>query len=106
MFLIKAITPKARTERWISSAFPESEWSTDTAKFSSAEYHVKNVVSPVLFHDALTHVPTNAVVIEIAPHGLLQSILKRSLGKECCIESLMKRGHPNNVEFFYSGLGK
>ncbi|XP_045164352.2 fatty acid synthase-like [Mercenaria mercenaria] len=98
--------PKERSARWISSSIPESNWSSDLARFSSADYHVNNLVSPVLFQEALKHVPPNAVVIEIAPHCLLQAILKRSLSTSCCIVGLMKRAHENNVEFCLSNLGK
>ncbi|XP_060583977.1 fatty acid synthase-like [Ruditapes philippinarum] len=98
--------PKERSARWISSSIPEANWSTDLAKHSSADYHVNNLVSPVLFQEALKHVPNNAVVIEIAPHCLLQAILKRSLSKDCCIVGLMKRSHADNVDFCLSSLGK
>jgi len=33
---------------------------------------VNNLVNPVLFHEGLKHIPENAVVVEIAPHALLQ----------------------------------
>lgn len=33
---------------------------------------MNNLVNPVLFHEGLKHVPENAVVVEIAPHALLQ----------------------------------
>ena len=99
-------TPKARTNRWLSSSIREADWSSDLAKFSSSDYHVNNLVSPVLFQEALGHVPDNAVVIEIAPHCLLQAILKRSLSRESCIVGLMKRGHEDNVEFCLTNLGR
>ena len=73
---------------------------------SSADYHVHNLVSPVLFHEAVGHVPSNAVVIEIAPHCLLQSILKGALGSKCCIVGLMKRKSPDNQAFCLTSLGK
>ena len=73
---------------------------------SSADYYVHNLVSPVLFQEALSHVPSNAVVIEIAPHCLLQSILKRSLKTSSCIVGLMKRDHPDNLEFCLTSLGR
>ena len=76
------------------------------AQYSSAEYHVNNLVSPVLFQEALKHVPDNANLIEIAPHCLLQAILKRSLKPSCCNVGLMKRGHADNVEHFFQALGK
>lgn len=99
-------SPKNRSPRWISSSIPESAWNTPIAAQSSAAYHVNNLLSPVLFHEAIQHVPKNAICIEIAPTGLLQAILKRSLGSEVTNLSLMKRDHENNVVFLLSNLGK
>ena len=99
-------TPKNRSERWISSSIPESAWNSAIAKQSSSAYHVNNLLSPVLFHSSLQHIPKHAICIEIAPHGLLQAILKRSLGSECTNISLMKRQHANNVQFMLTNLGK
>ncbi|XP_055680186.1 fatty acid synthase-like [Lutzomyia longipalpis] len=98
--------PKDRTEKWISSSIPEAAWSTSLAKKSSADYHVNNLLSPVLFHEAVQHIPKNAICIEIAPHGLLQAILKRSLGKDVTNLSLVKRNHDNNIRFMLSNIGK
>ncbi|KAM6473364.1 fatty acid synthase isoform 2-T2 [Liasis olivaceus] len=100
------LNPKPRSSRWISTSIPESQWQSDLAQNSSAEYHVNNLVNPVLFHDGLKHVPDNAVVVEIAPHALLQAILKRSLKPTCTILPLMKREHKNNLEFFLTNVGK
>ncbi|CAD6999349.1 unnamed protein product [Ceratitis capitata] len=99
-------TAKNRSSRWISSSIPESAWNTPVAKQSSAAYHVNNMLSPVLFYEALQHIPTNAICIEIAPHGLLQAILKRALGRDVLNVSLVKRGHPNNAEFLLANIGK
>ncbi|XP_037134459.1 fatty acid synthase [Syngnathus acus] len=98
--------PKLRTARWVSTSIPQTQWDTPLALHSSADYHVNNLVSPVLFQEGLSLVPDNAVVLEIAPHALLQAILKRSLKQSCISLPLMKRGHPNNLEFFLSNLGK
>uniref|UniRef100_A0A8C9SU62 Fatty acid synthase n=1 Tax=Scleropages formosus TaxID=113540 RepID=A0A8C9SU62_SCLFO len=98
--------PKARSARWISTSIPQSDWESPLALYSSAEYHVNNLVSPVLFQEGLRLVPDNAVVVEIAPHALLQAILKRSLKPTCSILPLMKRGYPSNLEFFLSHIGK
>ncbi|KAM6951887.1 fatty acid synthase [Aplochiton taeniatus] len=98
--------PRLRSPRWISTSIPQSEWESPLALYSSADYHVNNLVSPVLFQEGLNMVPDNAVVVEIAPHALLQAILKRSLKPTCCILPLMKRGHANNLDFFLSHVGK
>lgn len=43
------------------------------------------------FQKALTYVPDNAVVVEVAPHALLQSILKASLNSKCTHIGLLRR---------------
>ncbi|XP_056152912.1 fatty acid synthase [Lampris incognitus] len=98
--------PRQRSSRWISTSIPQADWESPLALQSSAEYHVNNLVTPVLFQEGLNLVPDNAVVVEIAPHALLQAILKRSLKPTCSILPLMKRGHANNLEFFLSHVGK
>ncbi|XP_054702104.1 fatty acid synthase [Grus americana] len=98
--------PKPRSARWISTSIPESQWQSDLARNSSAEYHVNNLVNPVLFHEGLKHIPENAVVVEIAPHALLQAILRRALKPTCTILPLMKKEHKNNLEFFLTQTGK
>lgn len=98
--------PKNRSGRWISSSIPESGWGTPIAQQSSAAYHVNNLLSPVLFHEAIQHVPKNAIAIEIAPTGLLQAILKRSLGAGVINLSLLKTNHEDNLQFFLQNIGK
>ncbi|XP_037093774.1 LOW QUALITY PROTEIN: fatty acid synthase-like [Pollicipes pollicipes] len=97
--------PRPRTARWISSSIPEKSWGLPLAQTSSAAYHVNNLVNPVLFQDALRHVPEGAVVLEVAPHCLLQAILKRSLSSSCTILGLNKRSASNNIEFFLRSIG-
>ncbi|XP_077490468.1 fatty acid synthase-like isoform X2 [Amblyomma americanum] len=104
--LRKAIPdPKPRSQRWISSSVPQCRWNEPAAQLCSAEYQVNNYLSPVLFREALEHVPENAIVVEIAPHCLLQPILRRALGAGASCLGLMKR-NANNLEFFLGSLGK
>ena len=98
-------TPKKRSNKWISSSFPQSRWNEEQTLWSSPEYHTNNLLSPVLFDEASRLLPKEALVIEIAPHGLLQAILKKSLLDSQNI-SLTKRGSKNNDEFLISALGK
>ncbi|KAM5273320.1 fatty acid synthase [Ctenodactylus gundi] len=98
--------PRPRSARWLSTSIPEAQWPGSLARTFSAEYNVNNLVSPVLFQEALRHVPENAVVLEIAPHALLQAVLKRGLKPSCTILPLMKRGHKDNLEFFLTNVGK
>ncbi|XP_008048097.1 fatty acid synthase isoform X2 [Carlito syrichta] len=98
--------PRPRSARWLSTSIPEAQWHSSLARTSSAEYNVNNLVSPVLFQEALRHVPAHAVVLEIAPHALLQAVLKRGLKPGCTIIPLMKKDHRDNLAFFLSNTGK
>ncbi|XP_031841485.2 fatty acid synthase 1 [Nomia melanderi] len=98
--------PKPRTSRWISTSIPDSGWDNPLAKLSSAAYHVNNLLSPVLFKQGLVYVPDNAITIEIAPHCLLQAVLRRALPSSVVNIGLHKRDHQNNVNFFLENIGK
>jgi fatty acid synthase len=90
----------------VCSSLPQSEWNTPAAIHSSAEYHTNNLLNAVLFEEASGHIPHNAITLEIAPHGLLQAILKRSLNKGITNIALTHRGHPDCSEFLFTALGK
>lgn len=99
-------SPKQRSARWISSSIPEAAWGNPLAQLSSSAYHVNNLLSPVLFQEAIAHIPENAITIEIAPHCLLQAILRRSLAPTVTNIGLHKRDHSNNLVYLLSSLGK
>jgi len=96
--------PKPRSQKWVSTSVPLDKWST--AKFSSAEYHTNNLLNAVLFEETSRIIPKNAVTIEIAPHGLLQAILRRSLGSGVTNIALTQRGHRDNTEIVLQAIGK
>ncbi|VDP18356.1 unnamed protein product [Heligmosomoides polygyrus] len=101
--------PKARSSRWISTSIPEVDWESELASTCSADYHVNNAISPVLFYEALQKIPPNAVTIEMAPHSLMQAILRRSLQKTVSNVGLMnkpKTENENELETFLQSLGK
>lgn len=97
--------PIKRSSKWISSSVPKDRWNTEKNQYSSAEYHTNNLLSPVLFEEASLELPENAITIEIAPHGLLQSIIKKALPKGIHIP-LTHRNNKDNTSFFLSAVGK
>ncbi|KAJ0172969.1 hypothetical protein K1T71_011145 [Dendrolimus kikuchii] len=99
-------TPRLRSERWVSTSVPSNKWQQQSAQYSSAEYHTNNLLSPVLFEETSRLIPSNAVLVEIAPHGLLQAILKRSLPESCRHIPLTRRGHPDNTYLVLEAVGK
>ncbi|XP_076294356.1 fatty acid synthase-like isoform X2 [Lasioglossum baleicum] len=98
--------PKPRSSKWLSTSVSQHQWCSPAAQFSSAEYHTNNLLNSVLFAETATMIPEDAITIEIAPHGLLQAILKRSLGPNVTNIPLTMRGHKDNVEYFLQALGK
>lgn len=98
--------PKLRSSKWISSSWPQSEWDTDVAKYSSPEYHTNNLLNSVLFEEAIKHIPDDAIVIEIAPHGLLQALLKRALPDTVTNISLTKKIYGNSVQILLNAIGQ
>ncbi|CAG5024465.1 unnamed protein product [Parnassius apollo] len=99
-------SPKLRSEKWVSTSVPQEKWNEPMAKYSSAEYHTNNLLNSVLFEETSRLVPSNAVLVEIAPHGLLQAILKRSLADSCQHIPLTRRGHTDNVQHLLEAIGK
>ncbi|KOB52367.1 Uncharacterized protein OBRU01_26014, partial [Operophtera brumata] len=99
-------TPKARSDKWVSTSVPQDRWEEEAAKFSSAEYHTNNLLNPVLFEETSKLIPSNAVLVEIAPHGLLQAILKRSLPESCTNIPLTRRGHTDSPRMVLEAVGK
>lgn len=97
--------PLKRSEKWLSTSVPHSEWHLPQNSLSSAEYHTNNLLKQVLFEETTRLLPAQAIVIEIAPHGLLQAIVKKSMPDAIHIP-LTQRGHANNAVFFLSALGK
>lgn len=96
---------KPRSKKWLSSTYPQDMWDEEEAFYSSAQYHTRNLLNPVFFQEVTEMLPPNALTIEIAPHGLLKSILKRSL-KDGVHISLTQRDNKDGMEFFNDALGR
>ncbi|XP_075147103.1 fatty acid synthase 3 [Haematobia irritans] len=97
--------PKQRSAKWLSSSVPKMEWNQPGRNLCSADYHTNNLLNSVLFEETFALLPKDALTIEIAPHGLLQAIVKRSMPNGVHIP-LTQRGNKNNELFFMGALGK
>ena len=57
IFLLpQVISPKPRTDKWVPTSVGEELWDSPQGRSSSAEFHANNLVSPVLFYEALQKV--------------------------------------------------
>ena len=73
-------------------------------KLSCAEYFTNNLLNPVFFDKIAQLVPRNAVILEIAPDDILQSVTKELF--DTVSITLLQRNHEDNVKVFLQGLGK
>lgn len=78
---------------------------SNLAKFCSASYIAYNLTNPVLFENCLKRVPKNAIVIEVAPHSILKSILNDALDGDTIYVSLMNKHSTNILHNFLASLG-
>lgn len=97
---------KPRSSKWISTSVPSNKQNEPWARINSPEYHHNNFCGPVLFEQVYDHIPKNAIVLEVAPHGLLQGILKKQMPEETTNIRLTNRLAENNESFFLAALGK
>ncbi|XP_048487531.1 fatty acid synthase isoform X3 [Plutella xylostella] len=97
--------PKPRSSKWVSSSVTRDQWGSEIAKMSDSAYHVNNLLSPVRFADAIKEIPERALVIELAPHALLQAVLKRAIKGAACVP-LVRRDQPRPLVQLLSGVGK
>ncbi|GAU89981.1 hypothetical protein RvY_02465 [Ramazzottius varieornatus] len=103
------LEPKARTSRWLSSAFPEADWSTTEARLASADYFSHNLRSPVQFRHVAGNIPDKAVTIEVSPHGVLQQFMQQTISgasAQACSVSLMDHNSASALTHLYEVLGQ
>ncbi|KAL7030367.1 hypothetical protein ACKWTF_006628 [Chironomus riparius] len=97
--------PKMRSEKWLSSTYAEERWKEDEAAYCSVEYQTTNLLNPVLFKEVTEMLPKDALLIEVAPSGLLKAILKRSLPEGAYV-NLTERNSKDGYNHFVDGLGE
>lgn len=97
--------PKRRSARWLSTSVPKAQWDNPDTQFSSGQYHTNNLLNYVLFEETSALLPNNAITIEVAPHGLLQAILKKSMPNAVHI-GLTQRANKDVTQYFFTALGK
>lgn len=98
--------PPLRSSKWISTSLRPEQEMEDWGRYNSAEYHYNNFCGPVLFQEIYNHVPDNAIVIEVGPHGLLQSILRNELPRTVTNISLLSRDIKGCDQLFLSNIGR
>ncbi|XP_022831800.1 fatty acid synthase-like [Spodoptera litura] len=95
---------KRRSDNWVST--PLLQGQCKNPKASTKCQKNGHEQSPVLFEKTVRLIHTNAITIEIAPHGLLQAILRKSLKKDVINVALTQKDHPDNIQVLFTAIGK
>uniref|UniRef100_A0A6P7GI13 Fatty acid synthase n=1 Tax=Diabrotica virgifera virgifera TaxID=50390 RepID=A0A6P7GI13_DIAVI len=98
--------PQPRSKKWISTSVSPDQRSEEWADLNGPEYHKNNLMSPVRFDEIYEHIEKNAIIIEISPHGLLKSVIKREIGPDNTLICLSDRGVADQEQFLLSAIGK
>lgn len=103
LILPQKISPSSK---WLNVLSESFEWFNVSPKSYLAKYYAHHLLTPVLFSETMRFIPNNAVMIEIAPHDVLQHILNDSLKTTVTNVALYKFSHKPNIETFLHGIGK
>ncbi|CAG2102821.1 unnamed protein product, partial [Medioppia subpectinata] len=97
--------PKPRSKKWISTAVIESE-PKDELRTASAEYFVHNLISPVYFYNKFKHLPSDALILEIGPHGLFGKVVKETLESGTYVSLIKKDSNDTNLDMFLQSIAR
>lgn len=97
--------PKLKSDKWLSSSIPKSDWNKNENKFGSAEYFANNLIKSVLFDKTCSAIPNNALTIEISPHHHLQKAISKSMPLAANV-NLLEQYNSDSVQFLLNSLGK
>ena len=99
--------PKKRSHRWLSTSVPSDRWHEESCQVLGPTYFPNSMVSTVKFGDVFQYIPKNAVVVEVGPHAMLLSLIKRGLGPDStCIPLMKKDNHEGNLLLHLSSIGQ
>lgn len=100
--------PYRRSAKWISTCFDDDALAENhPGRLLNSDYHCFNFLNRVRFHTACKKIPDNAVILEVGPHALFRSSIKKIAGaekKDWTYIPLMVRGE-NSFHAFQKAYG-
>ena len=100
------LNPKLRSKKWISTSILEDDPKENILLYTSAEYFVNNLISPVFFYDKLKSLPSDAIVVEVGPHGMFSKIVTETLEFASHITLIKKDSNDTNLDNFFAAISK
>ena len=101
-----SLIPKLRSKKWISTSILEDEPKDDILNYASAEYFVNNLISPVFFYDKLKSLPSDAIVVEVGPHGVFRKVVSETLESATYMSLIKKDSNDTNLDNFFAAISK
>ena len=98
--------PRLRSKKWISTSILKDETKEDILLYASAEYFVNNLISPVFFYDKFKTLPSDAIVVEVGPHGVFRKIVIETLEAVSYISLISKDSNETNLDKFFTAIAK
>ena len=98
--------PRLRSKKWISTSILKDETKEDILNYASAEYFVNNLISPVFFYDKFKTLPSDAIVVEVGPHGVFRKIVIETLESVSYISLISKDSNETNLDKFLTAIAK
>ena len=98
--------PKIRSKKWISTSILEDEPKEEILLYASAEYFVNNLVSPVFFYDKFKSLPSDAIVVEVGPHGVFRKIVSETLESATYMTLIKKDSNDTNLDNLFNAIAK
>ena len=96
--------PRTRSKKWVSTSILEDQQKNDILNYASAEYFVNNLISPVFFYDKFKTLPSDAIVIEIGPHGVFRKIMSETLESATYLTLIKKDSNDTNLDNLFNAI--
>lgn len=99
--LLPSQSSKCRGVIWLG----RSRIELDDPSIDAAEYFADGILYPVSLNKIISFIPKDAVLIEMMPHNVFQSIITKSLENTITLISLCKHGQENTIQYFLERIG-
>ena len=98
-------SPIHRSNKWISTSLLDDP-KEDALNYAGAEYWVHNLIGPVFFYDKLKNLPSDAIILEVGPHGVFRKIITETLDSATYLSLMRKDSNDTNLDNFMTSLAK
>ena len=96
--------PILRSKKWTSTSILEDNSKQDILNYAGAEYFAHNMTNPVYFYDKFKNLPSDAIVVEVGPHGVFRKIVSETLESVTYMSLIKKDSNDTNLDNLLSAI--